>query len=190
MNDKFSNFVNSRLFVIVLIGILMVSTLFVGTYAWFTWSSSSSSQGNTLITMTIGQLADVTFEEGNDITGKLNPVFYYYDGLSTSFTINNRDTTGANASYDVVFNIASIDPELVMYSDHIKYVVLKNDQIVAQDSLANANNDTSITLYTGTLDFGITTHSVYLYIDSNVNNNREMIGKNIMGNITVVESNV
>ena len=188
MNDKFSNFVNSRLFIIILIGILVSSTVFIGTYAWFTWSSTNDTQGNTLLTMTIGQLADVTFEEGKDITGALNPVFYYSDGLSTTFTINNNDTTGTSASYNIIFNITSIDPVLINHSSNIKYVVLKNGEIVGENSLTGADNNTSITLYTGDLDSGTTTHAVYLYIDSNINNSREMIGKNITGNITVVEA--
>ena len=35
----------------------------MGTYAWFTWKSSS----NTNVTLSIGNLADVTFTSGPDI---------------------------------------------------------------------------------------------------------------------------
>ena len=75
------------------IGILIVLISLVGlmgTYAWFTWKSSS----NTNVTLSIGNLADVTFTSGPDINiSNLAPVYNYTDGVSTTFTVRNTNST-------------------------------------------------------------------------------------------------
>jgi len=92
---------------IILLLMSLVGSL--GTYAWFTWKSTS----NTSLTMTIGKLADVIFTSGNNIsTSTLAPVFNYTDGEKTTFSINNKDTTGTTIDYDVKLNITSIATEL------------------------------------------------------------------------------
>ena len=82
-------------YMIIGIFILMITLVGgVGTYAWFTWKSTS----NTFLTMTIGKLADVIFTSGNNIsTSTLSPVYNYTDGEVTTFSINNKDTTGTTA---------------------------------------------------------------------------------------------
>lgn len=63
------------LFGVILLLMSLVGSL--GTYAWFTWKSTS----NTSLTMTIGKLADVIFTSGNNIsTSTLSPVYNYTDG--------------------------------------------------------------------------------------------------------------
>ena len=96
--------IHSRLFVIILIVILIFMVIITGTYAWFTWNSTE----NTELTMTIGKLADVTFTSGNDINTGLTPVYNYYDGEKTTFSINNRNNSGDMAIYKINFNITSI----------------------------------------------------------------------------------
>ena len=89
---KINEFIHSK---IVIIGLVIISSIMVvitGTYAWFTWSNPASE--NTTFTMSIGGIVDVTFTEGNAISGTLNPVYNYYDGLSTSFVANNRASQG------------------------------------------------------------------------------------------------
>ena len=84
-------------YMIIGIFILMITLVgSVGTYAWFTWKSTS----NTSLTMTIGKLADVIFTSGNNIsTSTLAPVYNYTDGEVTTFSINNKDTTGTIVDY-------------------------------------------------------------------------------------------
>ena len=121
MKEKINKFIHSKNFIIILILLLISLVGIVGTYAWFTWSSTE----NTSLTLTIGKLADVTFDNGNDINiTNLAPVFNYTDGEKTTFSINNKDTTGVTIAYSVKLNITTISPELI--SNSLKYKLLSN----------------------------------------------------------------
>ena len=171
--------------------ILLVSTVgSIGTYAWFTWSSTN----NTSVTLSIGELADVTFNTGPDIkVSNLSPVYNYTDGVYTTFSITNKDTT-SNLLYIVKLNITSIDTEL--QDKTFKYVLLENDKIISQDNFENAQNNTTLTLYTGELDKATlsknvtSSYKLYFYIDGNEENNPNMMNKSLIGKIDVsVEEN-
>lgn len=185
MGNKINKFFHSKLFIIILVGVLMITTALVGTYAWFTWSSTD----NTVFNMTIGQIANVTFEGGNAITGNLNPVFNYSDGLSTSFSIDNQNPNTEDVPYSIVFNITSIAPELSSNASDIKYAILKGGSILQEGDLSGAEDNKSITLYTGKLDTGVANYVIYLYIDANVENDSSMMNKTLSGNIMVVDAN-
>ena len=119
------------LFGVILLLMSLVGSL--GTYAWFTWKSTS----NTSLTMTIGKLADVIFTSGNNIsTSTLSPVYNYTDGEVTIFSINNKDTTGTTVDYAVKLNITSIATELKNTS--LKYVLLKNNIIVQEGDISSS----------------------------------------------------
>lgn len=165
---------------IILLLITLVSLL--GTYAWFTWKSTS----NTSLTMTIGKLADVIFTSGNNIsTSTLAPVFNYTDGEKTTFSINNKDTTGTTIDYDVKLNITSIATELK--STNLKYVLLKNNTIVQEGDFSTISTG-STTIYSDSISSsGTTNFTFYLYIDGNSENNLNMINKSLVGTITVSE---
>ena len=166
--------------------ILLISLVgSIGTYAWFTWSSTD----NTSVTLSIGELADVTFNTGPDIkVDNLSPVYNYTDGVYTTFNITNRDTT-SNLLYTVKLNITSIDTEL--QDKTFKYVLLENDKIVGRGNFENAQSDTTLTLYTGVLDKGVSsnnttsTYKLYFYIDGNEENNPNMMNKSLIGKIDV-----
>ena len=149
-----------------------------GTYAWFTWSSTS----NTNLTMSIGASSDVIFKNGNDIsTNKLAPVFNYTDGEKTSFTITNKSTT--SFSYRISLNITSIDNELKNKS--LKYKLVSNNTIITEGDFSNIENTNK--LYEGELSKGNISYIFYLYIDGNEENDLNMINKSLVGTITVSE---
>lgn len=151
-------------YMIIGIFILMITLVGgVGTYAWFTWKSTS----NTSLTMTIGKMADVTFSSGNDIsTNKLAPVYNYTDGEKTTFIINNRDTTNTFLKYKILLDITSIADELK--STNLKYKLLSNNTILAEGNFSTFANGSTNTLYEDTLNTGITDFVFYLYIDGNI----------------------
>ena len=65
--DKYKKFMYIGIFILL---ISLVSS--AGTYAWFNWISPS----NTSVTLSIGNLADVTFTSGPDINiTNLAPVY-------------------------------------------------------------------------------------------------------------------
>ena len=181
----------NKIYMYIGLFILLVSTVgSIGTYAYFTWSSTN----NTSVTLSIGELADVTFNTGPDIkVDNLSPVYNYTDGVYTTFNITNRDTT-SNLLYTVKLNITSIDTEL--QDKTFKYVLLENDKIVSQDNFENAQNNTTLTLYTGELDKATlsknvtSSYKLYFYIDGNEENNPNMMNKSLIGKIDVsVEEN-
>ena len=180
--ERLDKFVHSRVAIIVLILVLICTTLLVGTYAWFTWSSTD----NTELTMTIGKVADVIFTSGNDIDSELTPVFDYTDGLSTTFSINNRDTSGTIIPYNIYFNITTIAEELA--SEDVKWALVKNGKLVKEGNLSTASDGTTITLFSSSISSGTTSYVFYLYIDGNVENDPNMMGKTIVGNIMVESS--
>ena len=169
----------AKKYMIVGIIVLLISLVgSIGTYAWFTWSSTN----NTSLTMSIGELADVSFSSGNDIsTNALAPVFNYTDGERTTFTIRNK--SDSELKYKVLLNITSIEDELK--SSNLKYKLLSGNNILVEGDFSNITSNSSTTIYESTLTKGNISFTFYLYIDGNEENDLNMMGKNITGNITV-----
>ena len=176
------------------IGILIVLISLVGlmgTYAWFTWISPS----NTSVTLSIGNLADVTFTSGPDINiSNLAPVYNYTDGVSTTFTVRNANSTDS-LLYKVKLEITSIANELK--NESFKYTLLKDNKVVKTGNLKDAVSGNTLILNTSSLDKGstsspkISTFKLYFWIDGNIENNFNMMNKSLVGKIDVgVETNV
>lgn len=180
MKNKINKFIHSKYLLISLIVLLVLLVIATGTYAWFTWRSTS----NTSLTMNIGKLADVTFNSGNDIsTSTLAPVYNYTDGEKTTFSINNKDTTGASLDYNINLNITSIASELK--SSDLKYVLLKDNTIVKEGNFSTMVVGAN-TIYSDSISSSGTTNFIfYLYIDGNSENNLNMMNKSLVGSIVV-----
>lgn len=180
MKNKINKFIHSKYLLISLIVLLILLVMATGTYAWFTWRSTN----NTSLTMNIGKLTDVTFNSGNDIsTSTLAPVYNYTDGEKTTFSINNKDTTGASLDYNIKLNITSIASELK--SSDLKYVLLKDNTIVKEGNFSTMVVGTN-TIYSNSISSsGTTNFTFYLYIDGNSENNLNMMNKSLVGSIVV-----
>ena len=167
------------------IGILIVLISLVGlasTYAWFTWISPS----NTSVTLSIGNLADVTFTSGPDINiSNLAPVYNYTDGVNTTFTVRNTNSADS-LLYKVKLEITSIANELK--NESFKYTLLKDNKVVQTGNLKNAVNGKTLTLNTGLLAKGSTSnYKLYFWIDGNIENSSSMMNKSLVGMIDVGE---
>ena len=180
MKNKINKFIHSKYLLISLIVLLILLVMATGTYAWFNWRSTN----NTSLTMNIGKLTDVTFNSGNDIsTSTLAPVYNYTDGEKTTFSINNKDTTGASLDYNIKLNITSIANELK--SSDLKYVLLKDNTIVKEGSFSTMVVGAN-TIYSNSISSsGTTNFTFYLYIDGNSENNLNMMNKSLVGSIVV-----
>ena len=180
MKNKINKFIHSKYLLISLIVLLILLVMATGTYAWFTWRSTN----NTSLTMNIGKLTDVIFTSGNDIsTSTLAPVYNYTDGEKTTFSINNKDTTGASLDYNIKLNITSIASELK--SSDLKYVLLKDNTIVKEGNFSTMVVGAN-TIYSNSISSsGTTNFAFYLYIDGNSENNLNMMNKSLVGTITV-----
>ena len=182
MKEKFNEIIHSKKIIVILIIVLIILVGVASTYAWFTWSSTN----NTSLTMSIGELADVSFTTGNDIsTNSLSPVFNYTDGEKTTFTIRNK--TDTEISYKILLNITSIADELK--SSSLKYKLLNNNTVVAEGDFSNITSNSSTSIYNGTLSNGSVSFTFYLYIDGNEENDLSMMGKSLSGNLMVEERN-
>ena len=167
------------------IGILIVLISLVGlasTYAWFTWKSSS----NTNVTLSIGNLADVTFTSGPDINiSNLAPVYNYTDGVSTTFVMKNNSTTN-NLNYEIKLDVTSISNELK--SESFKYTLLKDNKVVQTGNLKNAVNGKTLTLNTDSITKSTTSnYKLYFWIDGNIENGSSMMNKSLVGKINIEE---
>ncbi len=184
--DKYKKFMYIGIFILL---ISLVSS--AGTYAWFTWISPS----NTSVTLSIGNLADVTFTSGPDINiSNLAPVYNYTDGVNTTFTIRNANSTDS-LLYKVKLEITSIANELK--DESFKYTLVKDNKVVKTGNLKDAVNGNTLILNTSSLDKGstsspkISTFKLYFWIDGNIENNSNMMNKSLIGKIDVgVETNV
>ena len=184
--DKYKKFMYIGIFILL---ISLVSS--AGTYAWFTWISPS----NTSVTLSIGNLADVTFTSGPDINiTNLAPVYNYTDGVSTTFTVRNANSTDS-LLYKVKLEITSIANELK--DESFKYTLLKDNKVVKTGNLKDAVNGNTLILNTSSLDKGstsspkISTFKLYFWLDGNMENNSNMMNKSLIGKIDVgVETNV
>ena len=180
MKEKINKIIESKI-VIILLAILLISLITVaGTYAWFTWTSSD----NPTVTLTIGKLADVIFDTGPDISvSNLSPVFYYDEGASTTFSINNRDTSGDTLHYNVKINITSIHTAL--RSQSFKYALVTGGTKIAEGSFNGKSNGEYIDVITEVMPQGTTNFTMYFYIDANIENSTSIMGKAFSGTIEI-----
>ena len=161
------------IFLIIIIGL-------VGTYAWFTWSSTN----NTSVTLSIGELADVTYTTGPDIkVNNLSPVYNYTDGESTTFSITNKDTSGSTLKYTVSIDITKIDSPLI--SKDFKYKLISGTNVISEGDFSTAVEGGSINLTTSMLTSAKTNFTLYFYIDGNDKNSSSMMNKVFSGKINV-----
>ncbi|MGM9882233.1 MAG: hypothetical protein ACI31S_05255 [Bacilli bacterium] len=187
MEEKIKKIVNSRVFVIVMVILLITLVITAGTYAWFTWSSTN----NTSLTMTIGDIAEVTFDNGPDINvTDLAPVYNYNDGEQTNFIITTEDEAGTTLYQTILLNIESIPTAL--RTESFRYVMYKDDissssgeVLITSGSFEGRQDGDSIILYSGALPSGSTRYTFYIYIDGNYENDPSMMNQSFIGNIEV-----
>lgn len=184
MSKKIKKLVNNKYFIVALVALLIVLVIGTGTYAWLTWSSPNTTK----LTVKIGNIADVIFDNGKEInTTSLAPVFTYDQGEKTSFSIVKRSTaTSANIDYTITLNITSIAAELKVAS--FKYVLLNGNQVVRQGDFSSASSGGAISLSSSKLTDTRADFTFYIYIDGNTENNANMMNKEFKATINVSAS--
>ena len=184
MSEKIKKLLNNKYFIVALVALLIVLVIGTGTYAWLTWSSPNTTK----LTVKIGNIADVIFDNGKEInTTSLAPVFTYDQGEKTSFSIVKRSTaTSANIDYTITLNITSIAAELKVAS--FKYVLLNGNQVVRQGDFSSASSGGAISLSSSRLTDTRADFTFYIYIDGNTENNANMMNKEFKATINVSAS--
>ena len=186
MINKIKKIANNKYFIIGLITLFIIIIGITGTYAWLTWSSPNTTK----MTMTIGNIADVIFDNGQDInTTDLSPVFYPKEGEKNNFSIIKRSTaTSANITYTVTLDITTIANELKSTSFKYKLINNTSSTEVASGDFSSASNGNTLTLYTGTLTDSRVEYTFIVYIDSNSENNTNMMNKQFIATLNVSAS--
>ena len=181
MSKKIKKLLNNKYFVVALVALLMVLVIGTGTYAWLTWSSPASTK----LTVKIGTIADVIFDNGKEInTTSLAPVFTYDQGEKTSFSIVKRSSAAStNIDYTITLNITSIANELKAAS--FKYALLNGNQVVRQGNFSSVSSGDAISLSSSTLTDTRADFTFYVYIDGNVENNANMMNKEFKAELNV-----
>lgn len=181
MSKKIKKLLNNKYFIVALVALLIVLVIGTGTYAWLTWSSPNTTK----LTVKIGNIADVIFDNGKEInTTSLAPVFTYDQGEKTSFSIVKRSTaTSANIDYTITLNITSIAAELKVAS--FKYVLLNGNQVVRQGDFSSASSGGAISLSSSRLTDTRADFTFYIYIDGNTENNTNMMNKQFKATLNV-----
>lgn len=184
MSKKIKKLLNNKYFIVALVALLIVLVIGTGTYAWLTWSSPNTTK----LTVKIGNIADVIFDNGKEInTTSLAPVFTYDQGEKTSFSIVKRSTAAStNIDYTITLNITSIAAELKVAS--FKYVLLNGNQVVRQGNFSSASSGDAISLNSSTLTDTRADFTFYIYIDGNTENNANMMNKEFKATINVSAS--
>lgn len=181
MNDRLKKIVNNKYFIVVLVLLLITLVIGTGTYAWLTWSSPSTTK----LTVKIGNIGDVIFDNGKEInTTGLAPVFNSNDGEKTKFSIVKRSSAAsANINYTVKLNVTSIAAELK--STSFKYILLQNGEQVKSGNFSTISSGSTIELSSGTLSDTRADFTFIIYIDGNAENNSNMMGKAFKATISV-----
>ena len=185
--NKIKKIVNNKYFIIGLITLFIITIGITGTYAWLTWSSPNTTE----MTITIGNIADVIFDNGQDIyTTNLSPVFYPEEGERNNFSIVKRSTAAsANITYTVTLDITSIAEELKSASFKYKLINNTSSTEVASGDFSGTSNGSTLTLYTGILTDTRADYTFLIYIDSNIENNTNMMGKKFSATLNITASN-
>ena len=185
--NKIKKIVNNKYFIIGLITLFIITIGITGTYAWLTWSSPNTTE----MTITIGNIADVIFDNGQDIyTTNLSPVFYPEAGEKSNFSIVKRSTAAsANITYTVNLDITSIAEELKSASFKYKLINNTSSTEVVSGDFSGTSNGSTLTLYTGILTDTRADYTFLIYIDSNIENNTNMMGKEFSATLNITASN-
>lgn len=187
MKESTTKGINNKLFILIVLIILIIFIAIAGTYAWFTWSSKE----NTDLTMTIGGLADVTISSGGNINVEnMGPVFSYEDGAHTSITINNKSGNSINHSIKMSVSTISDSLKSTLFKYKLLKVADKNKTEVTSGDFSNASNGNDLIILNDVLPSGTTIYDFVIYIDSNSENNPEMMGGKLNGTILVSASEI
>ena len=172
----------NSLILTLIISIIGISAL--ATYAWFTWNSPN----NTELTLTIGELADVTFNTGDDINvNNIGPVLNYLEnGEITTFSFRNKSELELFTNVDL--NITNLPDELK--EESFKYVLLSstdnnNFNEVVSGSFVDKSNGINTILSLYPAQVGTTYFKFIIYIDGTMENPIDMMGKSFSATLEV-----
>ena len=169
----------------IIIGILIILIIVIiaiSTLALFTWTSP-----NTSLTLEVGEMTDVIFQEGNDImANNIGPVLNYEDGEITEFAIINNAENEQQAKF--YLDISEISNSLK--EESFKYILQistngTNYTTYKDGNFVNANTGELIISDGDVLPSGKTYYKFIIYIDGNMNNPTSMMNNSLKATLNV-----
>ena len=162
--------------------IAIILVVAISTYALFTWTSP-----NTTLTLEVGELTDVIFQEGNDINAtNIGPVLDYNDGEITEFTIINRSEDEPTLS--IYLNITNISDNLK--EESFKYILQtstdgSNYTTYKEGNFTTASTGKFYITQDEVLPSNTTYYKFIIYIDGNMENPTTMMNNNLTATLNV-----
>ena len=169
-------------FIIGILIILIIIIIAVSTLALFTWTSP-----NTTLTLEVGEMTDVIFQEGNDIiANNIGPVLNYEDGEITEFAIINNAENEQQAKF--YLDISEISDSLK--EESFKYLLQTSTDGTNYDTYKEGN---FVSATTGELIIsedeilpnGRTYYRFIIYIDGNMENPTSMMNNSLKATFNV-----
>ena len=169
-------------FIIGILIVLIIVVISLSTLALFTWTSP-----NTTLTLEVGEMTDVIFQEGNDIiANNIGPVLNYKDGEIIEFaTINNaKNEQQAKFYLDISEISESLKEESFKYllqtsTDGTNYITYKEGNFVS------ATTGELIIAEDEILPSGRTYYRFIIYIDGNMENPTSMMNNSLKATFNV-----
>lgn len=182
MKDLFKN----RKMLITMFIICALVLIIGGTTAWYVWSSGEENK--TVINATMGS-ATVVFNGGTDLTGQnLKPVVNKEDGIVKTITVQTKNDTLNNISFNLYLDLLSLPDELK--DETFKYELYEGATLVTSGNFeeattvectANSTEETPINhivlVNNKTISTTLSTYTLYIWIDGTVDNDPSMAGK-------------
>ncbi len=171
---------------ILLFGIVSILLVISYTYARTFWQSTD----NTTFDTTIGDVADIKFNNGNNVNvTDLAPVLDYHDGANVDFSIYNR--TSGNVNLSIILNITSIATELK--STDFKFVLerLNNStslyEVISTGDFSEFNTGNNTIKSSIATSHGYSYFKFYVYIDGSGANNSNLMGKTLNSTLIITD---
>ena len=169
-------------FIIGILIILIIIIIAVSTLALFTWTSP-----NTTLTLEVGEMTDVIFQEGNDnIANNIGPVLNYEDGEITEFAIINNAENEKQAKFYLY--ISEISDSLK--EESFKYLLQTstdgtNYDTYKEGNFVSATTGELIIAEDEILPSGRTYYRFIIYIDGNMENPTSMMNNSLKATFNV-----
>ena len=151
---------NNKKIILSIFGVLItISLIGTGTYAWFKWRTSLEQTVNVNLTAT----SVISFAGGQDITGILDPVYNYKEGISKNIKITSELP---GSTFNLYFKINGLPEELK--ESFFLWAIYKGDEYIDGDNFENYNVNDNIPLLlnrsipVNTFD----TYTLYLWLDA------------------------
>ena len=168
---------NNKMKLWLIIPVCAIVLLLGGTYAWYIWQTTQDEE--TIIATDTGY-AQVFFDGGSDINGKLKPVSDKSKGMAKKITVSADKQFIEPISFNLYLDINKIDAGLKhesfkfeLYKDGTKIKEGNFSEAFLTENLKVCEKNTGATHIILTSDTVTTTESVYIlytWIDGNMNN--------------------